>query len=1547
MKTRFTFFSLVLLLFTFSINGQNYDFLVQEFLEAQKTELGLSSEDIKDWLIYDQYKSKKSKITHVHIRQLYAGIEVYNAVANFSFKDDKVLSMGNRLEADISKRVNTTQPKLTPIQAITYAAEQLGLKINESIDVLESINAHNFIFDGVGISLENIPVKLMYQPLDNENPEIRLAWDLSIYLPSRDHWWSIRIDALTGEILDKVDWVVSCNFENCSITKHQHSSRRVNTHQSQKQSFLSFLPSPLPPSTDQYRVFAIPVESPNHGTRSLVVGPSDILASPYGWHDDDGIVGAEYTITRGNNVRATEDRDDNNGTGYFPDGTASLDFDFPLNMNQAALNYEDAAITNLFYMNNIMHDVWYHYGFDEVSGNFQENNYGRGGTASDVVYAEAQDGGGTNNANFATPGDGSNPRMQMYLWSGGAQYLLTINSPLGISGQYLGEAAGFGGAIPATPITADFELADDGTPDVTDGCSALNNSTMTGKIAVLRRGSCTFVNKVQVAQDAGAIAAIVINNVPGAPISMGGTSGSITIPAIMVSDVDGAAIIAAMTSNTVNGTIQDQGGPFDNDGDFDNGIIAHEYGHGISNRLTGGPSNVNCLNNDEQMGEGWSDWFGLMLTIEPGDLGTDIRGIGTFAINEAVTGGGIRPMPYSTDLAVNNATYNYSNSASIPHGVGFVWCTMLWDLSWEFINLYGYDSDLYTGIGGNNKAMMLIMEAMKLQPCNPGFVDGRDAILAADQALYGGAHECMIWNVFAARGLGYSASQGSVNSASDQSEAFDLPAQCMAPTQPPNADFSNVILTSCGGTVAFTDLSTLVPQSWLWDFGDGSIDTVPNPTHTFAMSGIYTVKLVATNNIGSDSISYNVTISMPDPAIASNDTVCLNQTAILNASASGTIIWYDSTGTLALDTTSTYTTPVLNTSTTYMVENVIFQPSQYTLPTDNSFGNGGYHNPGSVFTLNFTTYTAFTIVSVWIDANNTGNKTISIWDDIDGGGNLVDQVTVNITAIGPQRINLNLNIPTSGTYSIGGSNMNMFRNNNNVSYPYNLSGIVDIISSSAGQNYYYYYYDWEIQESPCRSTKVPVIANVTTISISQTSTSENCTASDGTAAVIPIGGMSPYTYLWSTGHTDASINALLSNSYTVTVTDNNGCEQTDVVNVGSNNLNITSNTSSTPLNCNISGTATVAVTNGTGSYSYLWSDGSTDPTAMGLTSMSYTVTITDSNGCEGTNTVTVPDNSITITGSTNISDETCSASNGVVSVSGMNGNGPYSFLWSNGATDMVSTGLSANSYTVTITDMNGCTGVLATSLNNLAEPTVTSTVNDVLCYGDSTATVTIVVTNGNGGYTYLWSNTSTDSIATGLSTGVYQATITDTNNCSVLHTVTVTEPSSALFASTLVTDVSTPGGNDGAIDLTVSGGNQAQGYLFDWSNGATTEDIDSLISGMYYVTITDLNGCNVIDSVFIQDGVTLVNQKDPTLFFNLFPNPTQSNAVLQFELAEVSSVQIRVIDILGHIIMSKNYNQTLSETYIINMSDYSSAVYFVHLIIDGQIFNKRLIVTRE
>jgi len=140
--------------------------------------------------------------------------------------------------------------------------------------------------------------------------------------------------------------------------------------------------------------------------------------------------------------------------------------DFPLNLNQTGSGDWDPAITNLFYYNNMMHDVWYQYGFDEESGNFQENNYGNGGLQSDMVNADAQDGSGTNNANFGTPPDGQNPRMQMYLWtSNGSPKLVQINSPTGLAGLLASTSATIGPGIPTTPVTEDFAWLDDGIGD--------------------------------------------------------------------------------------------------------------------------------------------------------------------------------------------------------------------------------------------------------------------------------------------------------------------------------------------------------------------------------------------------------------------------------------------------------------------------------------------------------------------------------------------------------------------------------------------------------------------------------------------------------------------------------------------------------------------------------------------------------------------------------------------------------------------------------------------------------------------------------------------------------------------------------------------------------------------------------------------------------------------------------------------------------------------------------------------------------------------------
>ncbi|MFQ5447599.1 MAG: M36 family metallopeptidase, partial [Saprospiraceae bacterium] len=444
-----------------------------------------------------------------------------------------------------------------------------------------------------------------------------------------------------------------------------------------------------------------------------------------------------------------------------------------LNLNLPPASNLDPIITNMFYWNNILHDISYQYGFDEVGGNFQENNYGKGGTGTDYLIADAQDASGSNNANMSTPVDGNSPRMQMFIWTSANSDNVWVNSPSGISGMYSVGTASFGPQI--FEVTNDLVLVDDGVGTTSDGCETPFVNSVSGKIALIDRSTCDYSEQAYNAQTEGAVGVIICNNVGGSPPAMpsGNNAGLVTIPVLSLSQTNCNTIKANMPVNATLLRAQDR------DSDLDNGVIAHEYTHGISNRLTGGPSATWCLSGDEQMGEGWSDWIALMLTMESGDQGTDSRGIGTYLLYESPSGGGIRTYPYSTDMTVNPHTYDDIKTASIPHGVGSVWCAMLWELTWKLIDQDGFSTNFYGGTAGNNKAMQLVMEAMKLQPCNPGFVDGRDAILAADQALFSGANQCLIWEAFAKRGLGYSAVQGSSGSRSDGTEAFDLPPSCV------------------------------------------------------------------------------------------------------------------------------------------------------------------------------------------------------------------------------------------------------------------------------------------------------------------------------------------------------------------------------------------------------------------------------------------------------------------------------------------------------------------------------------------------------------------------------------------------------------------------------------------------------------------------------------------------------------------------------------------------------------------------------------------------
>ncbi len=744
----------------------------------------LTPQDVDDMIVTDNYTSRLNGVSHVYFRQAYRGIGIFQANVNVNINDQgRVLSMGVACLPDIARRVNTTVPTLSATDAVLAAASVYNLGTPQDLRFIqrpEGDDQQGLLSNG-GVSQEDIPVRLMY--VEKDGQQLRLCWDLSILTEDGSHWWSLRIDALNGRVLSEFDWMTTCNFgphegdEDC-VVEHLSDGAALQLH--------DFAPTPLPaaaPPPNSYNVYADPLESPNHGNRTIVSNPWNLTASPFGWHDDDGVPGAEYTTTRGNNVRAQEDQNGNNGTGAMADGGPSLDFNFPINLNLQPNTYLDAALTNLFFWNNRIHDVFYLYGFDELGGNFQENNYGNGGAGSDYVNADCQDGSGINNANFGTPPDGQNPRMQMFLWTGQATTNFDVNSPGNIAGAYNAVEAGFGPALPTTPITGNLVLVNDGSGAPTEGCNALNNgAAVNGNIALVDRGNCNFVDKVINAQNVGAVACIVCNNVGGAPFAMGGNNGAITIPSVMISQAD-CAIIRAELGSGVNVSLSGSGGAVDKDGDLDNGIIAHEYGHGVSNRLVGGGNNTSCLGNQEQMGEGWSDWLGLIMTIEPGDAGSDARGIGTFAISQPVSGNGIRPAPYSTNMAINPFTYgDIANTGAIsrPHGIGFLWCNMIWEMTWSLIDVYGFDPDLEAGTGGNNIAMRLVIDGMAFLNCDPGMEDGRDAIIQADSANFGGIHTCLIWEAFAKRGMGFSASQGSSNNRSDGNEAFDMPPFCTA-----------------------------------------------------------------------------------------------------------------------------------------------------------------------------------------------------------------------------------------------------------------------------------------------------------------------------------------------------------------------------------------------------------------------------------------------------------------------------------------------------------------------------------------------------------------------------------------------------------------------------------------------------------------------------------------------------------------------------------------------------------------------------------------------
>ncbi|KAH6572802.1 hypothetical protein BASA62_003237 [Batrachochytrium salamandrivorans] len=367
-----------------------------------------------------------------------------------------------------------------------------------------------------------------------------------------------------------------------------------------------------------YKAIPIPRRDANEGF-SMVSGPEFQRSSPNGW--------TAGKATEGNNVITLTP------SGRTTPATSDGVFDTQFDSRGAPGTDANiaAAAVNLFYLSNMMHDITYQYGFTEQAGNFQTNNFGKGGRGGDAVVVNVLNTSGVNNANFIVPADGRSGIMNMFRF--------TYTTP--------------------------------------------NRSSA-----------------------------------------------------------------------------------------FDNGIAIHEYAHGVSVRLTGGPATSGCLATKEAggMGEGWSDMMTLFILAKSSDTATTSIPMGTY-----VTGrqSGVRSRPYTTDMRVNPLTYGDLRTLKEVHDVGEVWASLLWEVYWSLVTKHGFSSNLYDAnqSAGNIVTMRIIIGGMMLQQCNPTFLSARDAIVAADINHYKGANKCEILKAFAKRGLGSRATNNYNND-------FSVPSEC-------------------------------------------------------------------------------------------------------------------------------------------------------------------------------------------------------------------------------------------------------------------------------------------------------------------------------------------------------------------------------------------------------------------------------------------------------------------------------------------------------------------------------------------------------------------------------------------------------------------------------------------------------------------------------------------------------------------------------------------------------------------------------------------------
>jgi hypothetical protein len=639
-----------------------------------------------------------------------------------------------RLDAIANPRVNAPQ-------AISLVAASLRDEVSASQIVAKgeaegSEQKQSF----TAPRLTDTTAQLTWIPLSADS--VKLGWDVTTFSLNQNEMFRTVVDANSGEVLYRTS--LTNDATDATFRVYADATSKVPLES----------PAPMKPSN------SVPgslqgVEVP----RSLITLQSvNATASPNGWINDGG------QETLGNNVAAHTDFDASPNSPDLPrpNGGVSRNFDFAVNLSQAPSTYANAAVTHLFYMNNWVHDQLYEYGFTEASGNFQTNNFGRGGNGNDAVQADAQDGSGTNNANMSTPADGGAPRMQMYIFTG------------------------------PTP---------------------------------------------------------------------------------------------------------------DRDGDFDNVIVIHEYVHGLSNRLVGGGVGLSALAS-RGMGEGWSDFYGMAMLASPDSDPNAVYAGGSYAtllFTAGMTNNyyfGIRRYPYSTDMLKNPLTLRdidptqarphtgiplsplFGSSNANPsqvHGVGEVWCMMLWECRANLIGKHG-------GVEGGQRILQYVTDGMKLAPVNPNFLQSRDSVIQAAQVSHP-EDVGELWAAFAKRGAGFGATAPASSSTTGIVESYavpnglqvdDLSGWTITGTKGGPFSPASKVLTLSNTSGAAINWTAGSDATWLnispasgTVAAGGSLSVTITAQANAMISGFYSTDLVFTNTALGFDIPISVRLDVTPPLLQS------------------------------------------------------------------------------------------------------------------------------------------------------------------------------------------------------------------------------------------------------------------------------------------------------------------------------------------------------------------------------------------------------------------------------------------------------------------------------------------------------------------------------------------------------------------------------------------------------------------------------------------------------------------------------------------------------